>query len=318
MVVAMGVTNRKVIINGNVVDWGDARVHVSTHGLLYGTGVFEGIRAYIARDGEQLFVFRLKEHVARIFRSAKIIGLKPKISESEFTDSIVDLLRLNNHKRDTYIRPVIYFGEGGIGIKPAKQSTDYFIFTQEMEGYFASDKALNVGISSWTRVSNNSLPPSAKVTGAYVNSMLASMEAKQAGYDEALFLTRNGYVCEGSGENIFMVKGNTLVTPPLSADILEGITRDTVMRLAEELNIPVVERDISRTELYTCDELFLCGTAAQISPVGSVDRRTVGKGSIGSMTEKLRASFDAAVRGDDRRYSSWLTPVYLKVVEKTA
>lgn len=313
----MGGTNRKVIINGNVVDWVDARVHVSTHGLLYGSGVFEGIRAYLGTDSEQLFVFRLREHVARIFRSAKIIGLKPKVSEKEFTDNIVELLRLNNHKKDTYIRPVIYFGEGGIGIKPAKQSTDYFIFTQEMGGYFGTSKALNVGISSWTRVSNNSLPPSAKVTGAYVNSMLASMEASQAGYDEALFLTQNGYVCEGSGENIFMVKGNTLVTPPLSADILEGITRDTVMKLAEEMNIPIVERDISRTELYTCDELFLCGTAAQISPVGSVDRRTVGNGGMGRITEKLQAAFDAIVRGKERRYSAWLTPVYLEVMEKT-
>ncbi len=308
----------KVVINGNFVDWENANVHVSTHGLLYGSGIFEGIRGYIDPEGKQLSVFRLKEHVKRMYNNGKLLNLKPSISESEFSDKIIELLRINNHKTDVYIRPVIYFGAGGIGIRPAKQTTDYFIFTQEMGGYFSSAKPLNVGVSSWTRISNNSLPPSAKVTGAYVNSMIASVDAARSGYDEALFLTQNGYVCEGAGENIFMVKNNSLITPPLSADILEGITRDAVIKLAEDLNVPVVERDISRTELYTCDELFLCGTAAQISPIGSVDRRIVGNGAVGKITEKLLAAFDAVIRGKDRRYSSWLTPVYMHVVEKTA
>ena len=308
---------RKVVMNGNFVDWEDAKVHVSTHGLLYGSGVFEGIRAYMDHEGKQLSVFRLKEHVRRMLNNTKILNLKPAISEKEFVDKIVELLRVNNHKTDVYIRPVIYFGAGGIGIRPAKQSTDYFIFSQAMGGYFASVKPLNVCVSSWTRITNNSLPPSAKVTGAYVNSMIASAEAAQSGFDEALFLTQNGYVCEGSGENIFMVKNGVLVTPPLSADILEGITRDSVIRLAEDRNIPVVERDISRTELYTCDELFLCGTAAQITPIGSVDRRTVGDGKVGNVTEKLINAFEAVIRGKDRRFASWLTPVYLQMVEKT-
>lgn len=312
----MGDGNRKVIINGNFVDWNDAKVHVTTHGLLYGTGVFEGIRAYVDAAGRQLFVFRLKEHVKRIYNNTKVLGLKPSVGPKEFTEQIVELLRLNNHKTDVYIRPVIYFGEGGIGLKPARSSTDYFIFTQEMGGYFSTKKPLDVCVSSWTRISNSSLPPSAKVTGAYVNSMMASMEAAQSGYDEGIFLTRNGYVCEGAGENIFMVKSDTLVTPPLSADILEGITRDTVIRLAEEMNIPVVERDVSRTELYTCDELFMCGTAAQISPVGSVDRRIVGDGKTGRLTQRLMDSFGSVIRGKDARYSSWLTPVYLEIVEQ--
>lgn len=312
----MSEAKRKVIINGNYVDWEDANIHVSTHGLLYGTGVFEGIRAYMGRDEKQLYVFRLKEHVRRIFRSAKVLNLKPPVSEDEFHDQVVELLRRNSHKSDVYIRPVIYFGQGGVGIKPLKHSTDYFIFTQEMGGYFSERRPLNVCISSWTRITNNSLPPSAKVTGAYVNSMMASVDAAQSGYDEGIFLTQNGYVCEGAGENIFMVKDDKLITPPLSADILEGITRDTVIRLGEEFNIPVVERDISRTELYTCDELFFCGTAAQLTPIGSVDRKTVADGKTGRITSKLMEAFDSIVRGGDSKFSSWLTPVYAEIVEK--
>ncbi len=306
----------KVVINGKFVEWEDAKVHVSTHGLLYGSGVFEGIRAYYDPAEKQLFVFRLKEHVRRIYRSAKVLKLKPKPGEKELYDQIVELLRINDYKTDVYIRPVIYFGEGGIGIKPSKQSTDYFIFTQEMGSYFSSRKALNVCISSWTRISNNSLPPSAKVTGAYVNSMIASADAAESGYDEAIFLTQNGFVCEGAGENIFMVKEGNLITPPLSADILEGITRDAVIRLAEDMNIPVIERDISRTELYTCDELFFCGTAAQITPIGSVDRRTVADGQAGTVTGKITDAFESVIRGRDKRYLSWLTPVFPQVIQK--
>ncbi len=318
MVVSMSDGRRKVVMNGSLVDWEDAKVHVSTHGLLYGSGVFEGIRAYADREGKQLFVFRLNEHVRRIFRNAKVLNLKPPVSEKEFSDKIVDLLRVNDHHTDVYIRPMIYFGTGGIGIRPSKQSTEYFIFTQEMGGYFSTRRPLNVGVSSWTRITNNSLPPSAKVSGAYVNSMIASVDAVQSGYDEALFMTQNGYVCEGAGENIFIVKGGSLVTPPPSADILEGITRDAVIRLAGDMGIRVVERDISRTELYTCDEIFLCGTAAQITPIGSVDRKQVGDGSEGEITAKLNASFESLVRGGDGRYSSWLTPVYPALVQKTA
>ncbi len=299
-----------VLLNGQYVDWNDAKLHVTTHALLYGSAVFEGIRAYASPDKEQLFVFRLREHIVRLLNNAKVLRLKQPLTVDAFSDKIIELLSMNGFHTDVYIRPVVYFGEGPIGLKPLKQSTDYFVFAVEFGNYFGENRALKVGISSWVRPSNNSLPPSAKVNGSYVNSMLASMDAKEAGYDEAILLTQNGYVSEGPGENIFMVKKGKLITPPVSADILEGITRDSVTSIATEIRIDVVERDVARTELYTCDELFLCGTAAQISPVGSVDGRTIGDGRPGKLTTKLASLFDEAVRGADDNRRAWLTPVY--------
>ncbi len=299
-----------VLLNGQYVDWNDAKLHVTTHALLYGSAVFEGIRAYASPDKEQLFVFRLREHIVRLLNNAKVLRLKQPLTVDAFSDKIIELLSMNGFHTDVYIRPVVYFGEGPIGLKPLKQSTDYFVFAVEFGNYFGENRALKVGISSWVRPSNNSLPPSAKVNGSYVNSMLASMDAKEAGYDEAILLTQNGYVSEGPGENIFMVKKGKLITPPVSADILEGITRDSVTSIATEIRIDVVERDVARTELYTCDELFLCGTAAQISPVGSVDGRTIGDGRPGKLTTKLASIFDEAVRGADDNRRAWLTPVY--------
>ena len=299
-----------VLLNAQYVDWNDAKLHVTTHALLYGSAVFEGIRAYASPDKEQLFVFRLREHIVRLLNNAKVLRLKQPLTVDAFSDKIIELLSMNGFHTDVYIRPVVYFGEGPIGLKPLKQSTDYFVFAVEFGNYFGENRALKVGISSWVRPSNNSLPPSAKVNGSYVNSMLASMDAKEAGYDEAILLTQNGYVSEGPGENIFMVKKGKLITPPVSADILEGITRDSVTSIATEIRIDVVERDVARTELYTCDELFLCGTAAQISPVGSVDGRTIGDGRPGKLTTKLASLFDEAVRGADDNRRAWLTPVY--------
>ncbi|MBX8632218.1 MAG: branched-chain amino acid transaminase [Thermoplasmata archaeon] len=299
-----------VLLNGKYVSWKDARIHVSTHGLLYGSGVFEGIRGYQDRSKAQVNIFRLREHVERIYRNASILRLKPPVTADEFSDGIVEVVRRNGFQTDVYIRPMIYFGEGGIGIKPKGHSTDYFIFATEFGNYFGEPRPLNVCVSSWVRGTNNSMPPSAKISGSYVNSMLASVDAMEAGFDEALMLTHNGYVSEGSGENVFIVKGGKLITPPVSADILEGITRDSVMRLAADSGIQVIERDISRTELYTCDEMFLCGTAAQITPVGSVDRRTISNGAAGEITSRLMRAFESAARGAEKRYADWLTPVY--------
>lgn len=299
-----------ILHNGKYVEWKDARVHVSTHGLLYGSGVFEGIRGYAGNDSAQVNVFRLREHVERLYRNASILRLKPPVDSESFAGQVVELLRRNEFHADVYIRPMIYFGEGGIGIKPTNHSTDYFVFATKFGNYFGEPKALNVAVSSWVRSSNSASPPSAKISGAYVNSMLASVDAKESGFDEAIMLTQNGYVSEGSGENIFIVKKGQLVTPPVSADILEGITRESVMALASDAGIPVIERDITRTELYTCEEMFLCGTAAQITPVGSVDRRSISGGVIGRITSGLMKSFENAVRGRDRKHMDWLTPVY--------
>ncbi len=299
-----------VLLNGEYVDWNNAKLHVTTHALLYGSAVFEGIRAYASPDSKQLFVFRLREHIVRLLNNAKVLRLKQPLTVDAFSEKIVELLNMNNFHSDVYIRPVVYFGEGPIGLKPLKQSTDYFVFAVELGNYFGEERALRVGISSWVRPSNNSLPPSAKVNGSYVNSMLASMDAKDAGYDEAILLTQNGYVSEGPGENLFIVKKGKLITPPLSADILDGITRDAIISIAAESGIGVVERDVARTELYTCDELFLCGTAAQISPVGSVDGRVIGDGKPGKITSELVAIFNDTVRGKDDNRRGWLTPVY--------
>jgi branched-chain amino acid aminotransferase len=255
-------------------------------------------------------VFRLREHIERLYRNASILRLKPPVDSERFAEQVVELLRRNNFHSDLYIRPMIYFGEGGIGIKPTNHTTDYFVFATEFGNYFGEPKGLNVAVSSWVRSSNNASPPGAKISGAYVNSMLASVDAKESGFDEAIMLTQNGYVSEGSGENIFIVKKGQLVTPPVSADILEGITRDSIMALASDAGIPVIERDITRTELYTCEEMFLCGTAAQITPVRSVDRRIISDGGTGRITSRLMKSFSDAVRGKDRKHIGWLTPVY--------
>jgi branched-chain amino acid aminotransferase len=309
-------TKRRAILNGEVVDWKDAKVHISTHSLLYGSGVFEGIRAYMSSDGSQLNVFRLRDHVRRIYRNAQLLYLNPSINEEEFSSKIIELLRINEHRRDVYIRPVIYYGEGGIGIRPTKQKTEYFIFTQELENYFAEKRPLNVCFSHWRRVSSNSIPPSGKFTGSYVNSMLASLDASKAGFDEAIMLTHTGYVSEGAGENIFMVRDGTLITPPFSADILDGITRDTVITIARDMGIEVQERDIAKGEIYGADELFLCGTAAQIAPVGTVDKRKIGTKVPGRITERLMEAFERVVRAEDKRYSHFLSPVYTEVLKE--
>lgn len=315
MVLPLQNAQRKAILNGEFVEWKDAKVHISTHSLLYGSGVFEGIRGYMTPDGKQLNVFRLEDHVRRLYRNAAMIYLSPPVDETEFCSEILQLLKENAHRKDVYIRPVIYYGEGGIGIRPTKQKTEYFIFTQELSSYFPEKRPLNVCFSHWRRVSANSIPPSGKFTGSYVNSMLASMDAARSGFDEAIMLTHTGYISEGSGENIFLVLGGRLVTPPLSSDILDGITRDTIIAIARELGIDVLEREVAKSELYGAEEAFLCGTAAQISPIATVDKRPVGKKVPGRITEKIASAFEDIVRGKDRRFRHYLSPVYSEVLE---
>lgn len=276
---------------------------------MYGTMVFEGIRGYVNGDKTNVYVFRLKEHLERLLRNSRILRLEPKWSSSDLADNITELIRKNEQMADVYIRPGIYFGQGGISLAPSSQSTDYFAFIVELGNYFGAEKPLNVCVSSWVRVDANALPPSAKISGAYVNSMLASMDAKKAGFDEAVFLTHNGYVSEGAGENIFVIRKGILSTPPFSADILEGITRETVIQIAEEEGFEVEVRDIYRSELYTADEIFFTGTAAEISPIGSVDNRVVGDGGVGPLTGKLKATFSSMARGQGK-HREWLTPAY--------
>lgn len=298
-----------VLMNGEFLPWSEGKVHLTTHGFMYGTMVFEGIRGYVSEDGKDVYIFRLMEHIERLLRNGKILRLEPRWSAKDLAEGVAELVRRNEHKADIYIRPGMYFGEGSISLAPSNQSTDYFVFTAELGNYFGAEKPLSTCISSWVRIDSNALPPSAKIAGSYVNSMLASKDAKKMGFDEAIFLTHNGFVSEGAGENIFIIRNGKIATPPLSADILEGITRDSVIRIAQEEGIEVEVRDIYRSELYTADEVFFTGTAAEISPIGSIDGRPVGDGGVGPTTAKLKSSFKGIVRGGGR-HSEWLTSVY--------
>lgn len=295
-------------MNGKLVKWKNAKVHVSIHALHYGTAVFEGIRAYMGDDN--LYVFRLREHLNRLLYSVKALGVKPPYSVEELENALVELLKSNGFKMDLYIRPLIYVGRGSLGLDVSKNEVNALIFAFPFPRYFEKPGGLRVCVSSWRRVSDESTPPMAKISGNYVNSVLATMEAKRAGYDEAIFLDVRGYVAEGPGENLFLARNGVLATPPLSSSILEGITRDTVIVLARDMGCRVVERHVARGELYAADELFFTGSAAEIMPIVEVDGRPVGDGKPGEITTKLRERFSEVVRGRVSRYSRWLTPIY--------
>ncbi len=297
-----------VWMDGRFVEWENAAVHVSVHALHYGTAVFEGIRAYMGK--KNLYVFRLPEHLNRLMSSAKMLGLSSPYSVEELRDAVIELLRKNEFKTDLYIRPLLYVGRGSIGLDISKNEVNVLIFAFPFPRYFEKPRGLKVCVSSWRRIDDDSSPPMAKVSGNYVNSVLATMEARRAGYDEAIFLNQKGYVSEGPGENIFLVRNGSLATPPLCASILEGITRNTVMELAREEGFKVEERMISRGELYLADELFFTGSAAEITPIIEVDGRPVGDGKPGEITLRIRERFIKIVRGEDESHIEWLTPIY--------
>lgn len=302
-----GFETKYVWMNGRFVPWDEAKVHVLTHALHYGTGVFEGIRAYW--NGSQLYVFRLREHMQRLLNSAKIYGFDPKYSLEEWEKAVLETLRANEIRCNAYIRPLLFVGYGPIGLNLRGHEMEALILTIPFEKYFEKP-GVDVMISSWRRISEMTNPPSAKVCGHYTNSVLAKMEAINNGYDEAILLDINGKVSEGSGENLFIVRNGIIITPPISADILEGITRQCIITLAKDMGYDVVERDISRTELYLADEAFFSGTAAEVTPILSVDRRPVGDGKIGPVTKALKEKYERVVRGEEPKYKGWLTPVY--------
>ncbi len=295
-------------LDGKLVRWDDAQVPLLTHTLHYGLGVFEGIRAYKTATGPA--VFRLREHNKRLLDSAHICYIKVPYSLEDLNRAALELLRANRQEQ-CYIRPLIWYGDEAMGLG-ALNSVHVAIATFTW-GAYLGEEALKSGIrakvSSFQRRGVNSIPTKGKITGAYVNSVLAKREAQLAGYDEAIMLDTFGYVSEATGENIFVVKDGELWTPPLGSAILAGITRDSLMRLARDMNIPVVEREISRDMLYCADECFLSGTAAEVTPVREVDDRAIGSGASGPMTRELQATFFRVVRGEDPRYASWLTPV---------
>jgi len=303
----MKIYTQYVWLDGKIIKWEEAKVHVLTHALHYGTSIFEGIRAYW--NGENLYVFRLDDHVARMFHSAKILGIKMPYSQSEVRNAVLEVLRANKFKEDVYIRPIAYVSTPTIILDVRNLDVSVAVVAFPFGKYLPPD-GIRATIVTWRRVHNTMLPVMAKIGGIYVNSVLALVEARSRGYDEALLLDANGYVVEGSGENIFVVRRGRMYTPPVYSSILEGITRDTIITLADDLKIPVIEKPITREEVYIADEVFLVGTAAEVTPIVEVDDRTIGDGKPGPITTRLRELYARVVRGGVEKYLHWLTPTY--------
>jgi branched-chain amino acid aminotransferase len=294
-------------LDGKFVAWDQAQVHILTHTLHYGLGVFEGIRAYLCTDGRTA-IFRLSEHVHRLFDSAHIMQMEIPFSEAEISQACIETMRRNEQK-EAYLRPLAFIGDGAMGLHPKDNPIRVAVITW-VWGAYLGDEGLSLGIrlktSSFTRHHVNVMMTKAKVVGNYVNSILAKREVIKSGYDEALLLDAAGYVAEASGENIFLVQNGVIKTPPLRA-ILPGITRDCVLTVARDLGIPVQEERFSRDELYIADEVFLSGTAAELTPVRELDDRAIGSGKPGPITKKIQEAYFAAVKGENSRYASWLT-----------
>jgi len=306
-------SNRYAFFQGKFVPIEEAKVSIMTHALNYGTGCFEGIRAYWNQEEKQLYIFRMAEHYERLHRSCHILLMDLPYSVEQLCDLTVELLRREGFKKDTYIRPLAYKSQEGIGVRLHGITDGFALFAVPFGKYIEKEEGAKVCVSSWRRIYDTSVPARAKCTGAYINSALCKSEAEMNGFDEAIVLTRGGSVSEGSAENFFMVRNGVLITPTVTSDILEGVTRHTLMLLArEELHIPVVERTIDRTELYVCDEAFFCGTGVQLAAIASIDNRPVGEGRIGPITKKLSDMYFAIVRGKVAKYKYWCTSVYEK------
>ncbi len=296
---------------GRIVPYSEAKVGVLTHALHYGTAVFGGLRGYWNEEEEQLFIFRPRDHYKRFLLSAKILRMEVSYTIEDLVQITKDLLRAEGHRTDVYIRPLLYLSDEVIGVRLHGLHPELTMVSVPFGTYVTNDTNAHVTFSSWRRIDDNMIPPRGKIAGAYVNTALIKSDAELAGFDEALVLTQDGHVSEGSAENIFIVRDGVLITPPVTDNILEGITRRTIIQLArEELGLPVVERPIDRTEIFICDELFLTGTAAQVTAVTRVDHRPIGEGKMGPITAQLRELFQQVVRGKHPKYRHWLEPVY--------
>lgn len=300
-----------VFFQGKFVPFEDAKVSVMTHGLNYGTGCFEGIRGYWNAEQEELFLLKMRPHYERLHQSARIMYMDLPYSVEELEEITLELVRRNNYREDVYIRPLLFMGDSVIGVRLHNLTTEFTLFSAPM-GDYIDTTGIRVGTSSWRRIDDNAVPARAKITGAYINSALAKTEAHLRGYDDAIFLNADGHISEGSAMNLFIIRRGKLLTPGVNHNILEGVTRQAVMQIArQELGLEVEERSIDRTELYVCDEIFLCGTGAQISPIIEVDHRAVGgSGTVGPVTKQIAAIYNRAVRGAYPRFSDWVTPVY--------
>lgn len=297
---------------GKIIPYSDAKVSVLTHALNYGTGVFGGLRGYWNEDHQQLYLFRPQDHFRRFLDSGKLINIHLPQSPQDLTGVAIELLRTEAYRCDVYIRPLAFKADEIIGVKLHGLTDELSIIAIPFDKYVTNDTSAHVTISSWRRVDDNAIPARGKISGAYANSALIKTDAVLSGFDEALVLNQDGHISEGSAMNIFMLRNGVLVTPPVTDNILEGITRRTVIELAQkELGLTVVERPIDRTEVYLCEEFFMTGTAAQITAVTRVDHRWLGTGEMGPVTAELRRLFQDAVRGRLARYSCWVEPVYV-------
>lgn len=302
---------RFAYFQGKIVPLSEAKVSVVTHAFNYGTGCFEGIRGYWNADSEQIYLFRMPEHFERLRSSAKMLRSELPLSTQGLCDISCELVRLGQFREDVYVRPIVYKSAEVVGVRLHDLASEVVLFVVPFGPYLEVDAGIRCCVSSWRRMDDNMAPARGKITGIYVNSAFAKTEAIDNGYDEAIVLTHDGHVAEGSAENLFLVRNGRLVTPALSDNILEGITRSTVIDLARDrLGLEVVERQVDRSELYVADEVFLCGTGAQISPVIEIDRRVVGDGRVGAVTSKVQRLYFDIVRGRDPRYASWCQPVY--------
>lgn len=295
--------------NGEIIPWEDATTHVLTHALHYGSAVFEGIRCYYDEESGDSVVFRLQDHMERLHRSAKMIMMDLPYSVDELCQATVDLIKANDIK-SCYIRPLAYYGYGQMGVDPTGAPTDVIIAVWPWDAYLgeeALERGIDVGISSWRQRSFNAIPPAIKSAASYLNSILAKLEAKNHGYSEAIMLNENGYVTEGTGENLFVVRNGILSTPPLSDGLLEGVTRDSVLTIACDLDIPALEESLTRADLYIADEAFMTGSAAELTPVHSIDDRVVG--DRGPITTQLQRRYFDVAYGRVPEYEEWITRI---------
>lgn len=299
-----------VFLNGEYIEADKAVIPVRTHAFLYGTSVFEGIRAYYNAEENQMYAFRVREHYERLLRSAKVMWMKSPYNIDEYCLITKELLQKNNYRTDAYIRPTLYKSSIKVGPTLTDNEDSFLIFTTPFGNYFSAEDGLKLCVSNWRRTSDNAIPPRAKVSGAYANSALIKTDAHEAGFDDAIVLSESGQVTEGSAMNLFLVINGVLVTSNTTDDILVGVTRNTVIELAKELGIPVKERAIDRTELYIADEIFCCGTGVQIVHAGSVDHRVIGNGRMGDITTKISQLYFDVVRGNVDKFKKWCLPIY--------
>jgi len=296
---------------GKIVPIEDARISVMTHALNYGTGAFGGVRAYWNEEEEQLYIFRPIDHFKRVLASGKLLLMDLPYTPESMLEILLELLRKEGYRTNVYIRPLIYKSSEGIGVRLHDLEADFTMFALPFGSYIEDEEGSKVTFSSWRRIDDNAIPARGKITGAYANSALIKTDASLAGFDEALVLNEDGHIAEGSAENFFMIRNGQAITPPIYSNILEGITRHTVIQLLrDEIGLPVVERPIDRTEVFLADEAFFCGTGVQIVAIAEVDHRPIGSGTLGPVVAQLRSLYFDLVRGKLDRYKDWCVPVY--------